>query len=116
MARGRSKLWTIFLRGTAALLLLAGSCAGYVGYRGHDAKRRVAAFCANVSVGQSSAGIADKARGAGLDVLEMRNRIEGLEPTDTILCTKGVLVFARQVCGIDHRAGVVTRVQTSFDD
>lgn len=98
----------------ACSLLLVG-LVGWLAYCAHDARTRVHTFCAGVSVGQASDGLAQRARAQGLEVVEL-SAPEGAEPAEaTVLCIKGVML-ARHICEIRHRAGRVTRASTGFVD
>src|SRR4249920_2400403 len=78
------------LKVIGALVLSVASLIGWLAYRAHDAKTSVHTFCASVSVGQPSAGVAARARALGLEVHELPAQ---QEPTEsTLLCIKGVML------------------------
>lgn len=111
------KVVKVLLLVVAVLVVLVGSVVAYVGYRAQRAKRLVTDFCASVSVGQASLGLAARARSSGLDVSEIPGRAseEGAPPGSTLLCTQGVLL-ARHVCEIEISAGNVVKVERGFID
>lgn len=96
--------------GCGALVVIVGSCAGYVGFAARDAKARVTALCDSVHAGQPSAGIAARCAEQGLSTHELPDRAG-----TTLICLKGV-GFARQTCTIKSEAGVVVSVARGFVD
>jgi hypothetical protein len=111
------KILKVLLLVVAVLFVLVGSVVVYVGYRAQRAQHLVADFCASVSVGQASRGLAARARSSGLDVSELPERPseDGAPPGSTLLCTQGVLL-ARHVCEIKISAGNVVKVDRGFID
>jgi len=111
------KILKVLLFVLAALVLSAGSCLGYIGYRAQHARSLVETFCKSVSVGQSSVGLAERARAGGLDVSELPERAneEGVSPGSTLLCTQGVFL-ARHICEVKVSGGHVIKVEKSFLD
>lgn len=97
---------------TAIVLVLGGSCVGYPVYKLRWTARVVNDFCASVHVGDPIDGLAQKARSAGLDVIES-------PPTPgrkaTLMAWQGWM-FARRFCDVEHEAGRVTGAKKSSLD
>jgi hypothetical protein len=109
------------LKVVGAFVVLIASLEGWIAYRAYDAKTRVHAFCAGVSSGQSSQGLAQRARAQDLVCIDgyQRPAQEWDEPADSALlcCNRGPSALSeRHVCEIHHRAGHVTRAQVVFVD
>jgi hypothetical protein len=103
------------LKLVAAFALLLAALVGWIGYRGHDAKTRVQAFCKATSVGQASAGLVEKARAAGLEAHEIPEDGSADPSARVLLCSDGVML-ARHICEIHYSGQRVTAARVGFID
>lgn len=106
--------WAI---GCSVALVLGGACVGLPVLQIRAAGRAVDGYCATVSVGAPTAGLAERARAASLEVIESPARVgaDGKPEPGRILAWRG-FGFVRRFCNLEHDGAKVTKVYaTSLD-
>ena len=106
-----------WLIGCGAALLLGGGCVSYPIGKIAWSRRTVDAFCAEVAVGTPVAGLAAKARGRWLEVIEVPAHVgaDGTSDPAVVMIWQG-WVFARRFCSVEHADGKVTNKHGSSLD
>jgi hypothetical protein len=92
-------------------ILLGLAVMGYIGWRAKAAKAKIDAFCADVKVGATVDGLADRARSASLSVHEFPER----DGKGNLLVEDGVLL-ARHFCSVQYEQHTITGLEKSFVD
>lgn len=103
------------LKLVGGVVFLLAVLVGWIAYRGHAAKTRVHDFCKAISVGQSSAGLAARARAAGLHAHELPEDGSVDPSVRVLLCSDGVML-ARHICEVHHSGQRVTSARVGFID
>lgn len=113
MAKGKLGLVPLVAAAASFMLLLVG----YPILKVQWTVRTVRAYCHSIQPGAPVAGLADRAQGASLQVMELPESIspDGMRRPGRISAWEG-WIFVRSFCNINHEAGKVTSVkQASLD-